>query len=112
MEQDQTQAAWAEAVYEAREDITRHPNEHLERLVVAGDAVIAALLAAMERGDAVRVLEAVQREIEAIPDDERGEDGEPSGFACEDIIDAKLRALRTPAESGGVPGAVERGGDE
>ncbi len=43
----------------------------------------------------------VREEIAAMPDFLRGADGEPSGFAIEDILDAKLAALeRQPTREG------------
>lgn len=60
---------WANAAFEARENHTRDPHEHIERLITAGDAAIAALSApppADPRQAQIAVLEAVEAEIEAI----------------------------------------------
>lgn len=49
MTRDEMRAAalsdWANTAFEARENWTRDPHEHIERLVTAGDAAIAALSA-------------------------------------------------------------------
>lgn len=54
-------AEWDEACYLAREDYTKDPHAHIEALITAGDAVLAALSAPPPGQDTAGLVEAVRR---------------------------------------------------